>query len=155
MLSFRPCGICERCATVQTEIRILSLLIVSFPIPNAGLMKTSHTFGLMVFQNGVASTGNITIAKILLYRLVQNGLSLVFGTIDLVCFVRTRVAFMDALLNQGLTGWHSGMCRKDKMRGWSNFPIVVRQSENTLWFVPLEQTTQIFRVCLDNRKIKR
>jgi len=34
------------------------------------------------------------------------------------------------LLNQSLTGWHSGMCRKDKMRGWSNFPIGVRQSEN-------------------------
>jgi hypothetical protein len=118
-------------------------------------MKTAHTFGLMVFQNCVASAGDITIAKVLLYRLVQNRLSLVFGTIGLVCFVRTGLAFMDALLNQGLTGWHSGMCRKDKMRGWSNFPIGVRQSENTLLFVLKEQTTQILRVCLDNRKIKR
>jgi hypothetical protein len=126
MLSFCPCGFCESCATIQTEIGILSLLIFSFPIPNAGLMKTPHTFGLMVFQNGVASTGNVTIAKVLLYRLIQNGLTLVFGTIGLVCFIRTGLAFMDSLLNQGLTGWHSGMCRKDKMRGWSNFTSVFR-----------------------------
>ena len=112
MLSFRPRGFCKSCATIQTEIWILSLLVFSFPIPNPGLMKTSHTFGLMIFQNCVATTGNVTIAKILLYRLVQNGLTLVFGTIGLVCFVRTRVAFMDALLNQGLTGWHTSMPEK-------------------------------------------